>query len=474
MHRFMKETKFIQLINPPIPANFLGSSKQGCYPPLGLISLASYLKVRKPSIDIEILDGEILSMKEIMERISSDFVGVSANFVNYSNALKIIECAKNRGSITVLGGPHTYGLADTILKNRPMVDFVIRGEGEESLLLLLSGKPLKQIPNLSYRLNGSFIHNPIQPVNFNALPIPDLGLVPMKEYFDNFYRKFGGFLPATRAGLIYSQRGCAWKDKTGGCIYCRAEGKYKAKNPIRVWDEIRFYVTHYHIDFFWDCSDSFTMDKKWLREFGETKLKDLNPYMMVYSRPTNINAETVLILKKINCVKVLFGADSGSDYLLKVANTAKSTQAIKKAANLLRINGIWMSPSFVLGFPGESFKTLNETLDLIRFLINLGNCMEISLSLLYPVPGSWCFSQLLRARPYKYKNKDSFDLVEIQRDWMNIFCDVSYNEIVEFLKEKLLPGVPLLSSFGLQNSIGYSNGSGLIRTSKYTHVSAVD
>ena len=109
----------VQLIQPGT-GEYRSNSRSGSYPPLGLISIATYIHQECPSVEVEILDGELISDEEIIARIDADIVGLNTNTVTYPQALRIAEEAKARGSKIVLGG--VYFILHDHISVRKLVD----------------------------------------------------------------------------------------------------------------------------------------------------------------------------------------------------------------------------------------------------------------------------------------------------------------------------------------------------------------
>jgi len=439
----------IQLINPPIQDGYGGNSKEGAFPPLHLICLGTYLAKTVPDIEIQILDGEVMGLEEIELELGADIIGLSANFLNYSNCLRLAQIAKERGCYVILGGPYASSIPNTILQNRPEIDIIIVDDGERALSEFVKGSTVESIRNIVYRTRSQIHRNPSKNLDLNLLPIPDYGLINFKTYTERFYRQFSEYIPANRAAVLFSQKGCVWRDRTGGCIYCRPDTVYRAKAPKKSWEEIRALVERYGVNLIWDCSETLTTDKVWFEEFVTCKPADLNPFLMIYARENDITPVVAKMLHRINCYQILIGADSADNAILKQANTGKSLECIRSTAELLALHDIHLSASFVFGLPGETTESVEVTLDLIYWLFDLGNVFEISAGILFPLPGTICFSMMLRF-PHlaaKYTNRDLFDFKELQVDWVKQFCHVSYEQLEGVLSE-VSRAVPVTSSFG--------------------------
>jgi len=154
----MKNRNFkikIQLINPPITViSGMDLKDIGCFPPLGLFSIFSFLK--KNNFQVEFIDFNVGSIPK--NKINGDIVGIGADWRTYKNALKIAEQAKSQGSFVVLGGSLVSSLGRTIINRRgKIIDAVIIGDGEIPLLKIARGDNLEKIPNLIFKKQGKII-----------------------------------------------------------------------------------------------------------------------------------------------------------------------------------------------------------------------------------------------------------------------------------------------------------------------------
>lgn len=121
-------------------------------------------------------------------------------------------------------------LPDETLRNQA-VDYVVRGDGEYTMLELCQGKNPDQIQGLSYRSEGRAIHNPSRPLLMDLGELPQYAyhLIPMRKYYPavGAYRK----LPAIN---MLMTRGCP-----GKCIFCNsAETTLRTRPARKVVEEI--------------------------------------------------------------------------------------------------------------------------------------------------------------------------------------------------------------------------------------------
>ena len=309
----------VQLIIPSVIDSFYPVSRCYLFPPLNLLTIATYLKSLSKELEVEILDGNIMSQKDLENRINGQFVGISPTILSYENCLKIAQIAKERGAITVLGGFQATSLGENILRNRKHIDYVVTGDGEDAFSRLVRGEAPSAINNLIYRNSQEIKRNPQRSLNLDALPYVDHGLMNESTYELNFEKKYPNE-PFKKPNLIYSQKDCMWSARTGGCVFCgRIDRNWRGRSPENVWDEIMTLNREYGSDYIWDVSGSFIGNRSWFKEFHRQRPKDIPVVFEIYARASEIDAEVALMLHELNCYKVFIGIDSGDPITLKTA-----------------------------------------------------------------------------------------------------------------------------------------------------------
>ena len=104
------------------------------------------------------------------------------------------------------------------------------------------------------------------------------------------------------------------------------------------------------------------------------------------------------------------------------------------AMELLSQSDLLLYPMFVLGLPGESYKTLDNTFRFIESVISSCNVTRFVVSFLIPFPGSKAYGMLKSRYPTKYENRDLFLLDEAVRDWFRTFTLL---ESIDHVKKRL-------------------------------------
>ena len=438
----------IKLALPPVDDRYQKLSRSGCFPPIGLLSIAAYVEKHLPHTEIEVLDGELLSQDDILSRIGADIVGVSVSILSYHNAVEIAKEAKAVGATVIFGGHHATAMPEKILLNRPEVDFVICDDGEIPMTRLLTGEKKESIPNLVYRNDATIVRNPSVNTSLDLLPMPSRRFIDLQSYWNNWQQQNPN-KPFKRPTSIYSQKGCSWRDKTGGCVFCgRMDMGWRGRSTKKVWDEIEYLAQEYGIDYIWEVCDTVASDKQWFAQFAADKPTHLNPAFLFYARVDEITAETVEQLKYVNGYEVFLGVESGDATMMKNAIKGTSVRRNLYAAELLRDNGIKVFPSFVLGLQGESYESLEHSIQHAHQLLQLGNVDVMAVSILMPLPGSKSLDMLLAVPEMKekYGDTDDFELEELQTDWVRHFCKADFSAIQE-ARDQMLEGVSVKSGY---------------------------
>ena len=429
----------IQLVQ--APNNYGETRSSGCYPPLGLLSIATYL-FRQLGVKAKIFDGEIMSYEEISSQLSADIVGFTVNLLNAQNSAALSKIAKERGATVVWGGPHSTVRWEQILANQDSVDFVVRGDGEQAFLNIVRNN-IRASPNIAYRgrKKVALIELPL-----NLYPLPDYALLPgVERYIGNFEKQERG----VRILSIYSHRGCAFRLQYGPCIFCSIpDRKLRFRNSDQFTTEVLDLQQKYGITHLRDCGDSITGSQTWIGEVAEQLENKSCPKFYIYARADEIIEQTVRMLKAMSVDLVYLGGESGDDYILQAIRKNETRNQILRATELLGSQNIKVRVSFIAGLPGESHKSISNTMGLIESLLRLPNVVYVPYSIILPLPGSEIFRMMERKFP-KLKKESIFDLYQLQELWVNNFCDISLDGLKEEYQQ-----IKLLNSSKFDKGMG--------------------
>jgi radical SAM superfamily enzyme YgiQ (UPF0313 family) len=154
-------------------------------PPLGLAYIAAILEAN--DYDVTIVDLNARQNERSITDRHWDIVGITFDTTRYYKGIKYGRMLRAKGAKVVVGGPHATFMAEEILGNGS-ADFVVRGEGEYTMLELLNalkaGGDLEQIRGLSYLCDNQIIHNDdrIYSEDLDTLPFPTRHLLDMDKY----------------------------------------------------------------------------------------------------------------------------------------------------------------------------------------------------------------------------------------------------------------------------------------------------
>ncbi len=366
-------------------------------PNLGILYLAAILE--QNNIPVEILDLEQyygLDPEElnkiIIEKITHyEIIGITSLTNTFYLVKQIAELIKqsNREKIVVLGGPHVSFQYEEILKAEPVIDFICVGESETSFLELTNlvireknslmssqafGRELDAIKGLAYRnLEGS--------VTFTGFPKSiDIDTIPQPPRYllsqENFYY---------RVASVIINRGCP-----NACSFCSRQ-KLFPKTRIRSLDsilsEIRdiiSYQTYNYINFY----DNINIDSKFFHGFCRLFIdNEIKIPWGCELRVDSITAEDARLLKEAGCKLIATGIESASIKVLKNNLKYQDPKRVLSGIKHLKAVNIPIQAYFVLGLPGETELTFQETLDFIKEL-PLDTDDTINYFAATPYPGS--------------------------------------------------------------------------------------
>jgi len=392
----------VLLINPPQHlerASDDSDTFMGAIEPLGLLYLAGALL--KAGFEVAVLDAlpegssteEILAKAEALQPLVVGLTGVTSNghvLFHLGKALR----ARLPGAKVVFGNLHASFFHEFYLKNG-CADFIFHGEAEESLAkavrMLKQGRNPLGIPGVTGMDNGRVCGNP-EPqymMDLDLLPIPARHLVPMEKYGD-FQTSNNLFVSrkGEKTRFMFSSRGCIYD-----CTFCvcHDDRRFRVRSSRNVVDEMEELKTRYdtaHINFL----DSVFVGKK-ERVFElckEIKERRLNISFVIEGHVNLVSPEMLRALKEAGCYGVYFGLESGNDEVLRTVRKGFRVQRVRESIRWTREAGLKAAAYFMLGMPGETVKSMQDTVDLALSLpLDLAQ-----FSIMVPYPGSEIYETL--------------------------------------------------------------------------------
>ncbi len=349
--------------------------------PMGLYSLGAVM--RENRYDVEILDWHEINrtpekVEEALVEKKPDVIGFSVLHGNRWGAIEIARTAKRLDPKvkTVFGGIGATFLWSHLLTHFSEVDYVVLGEGERTFLNLVrhfekeQDQGMVEIRGIAYRENGKILKtgepNPIK--DLDSLPIP-------AKYF---------IYPH-----VSSSRGCAWK-----CSFCGSPEFWGRK--IR-WRSAETFVEELEllfrkgVSFFYFSDDTFTMNPQRVIEICKRIVeKNLKIAWYAISRVDHVDEKMLCWMRRAGCIQISYGVESGSERIRKALGKPVKTEQIKRAFALTTRYGILSRAYFIYGAPGETWETIQETIDLMEDIKPLSAIFYI----LDVFPGTKLYSDL--------------------------------------------------------------------------------
>lgn len=278
-------------------------------------------------------------------------------------------------------GPPVTVEPEKTLNATNAIDFVVRREFDHQIVDYANGKPLSEIPGVSYRNEqGVIVNNPERPVIENLDELPWVSKVYKRDLDVNNYNV--PFLLNPFISL-YTSRGCP-----AMCTFCLWPQTHSGHRwRLRSADDVAAEMAYIKENFpeikevFFD-DDTFNYQKARTIELCG-KLKPLNMTWSCTSRVTT-DYDTLKAMKEAGCRLLIVGYESGDPQILKnIKKGATIDMAERFTANCRKL-GLLIHGDFIVGLPGESRESIRKTIDFAKKLDN----ETIQVSIAHPYPGT--------------------------------------------------------------------------------------
>jgi len=408
-------------------------------PPLGLLTIASYLSEALPDIACEVIDGKALGSEEkVFDEMDGDIVGFSVWYSNYTPALRLAERYReeNPHVVIIFGGPHATALGNRILTNNEYIDYVVLGEGELPLLRLAEGTDPADIPGVLTRLAVGGYSPKRAWFDSNLATHPKFDLKNLVPAYSSRPSRGGA---AMSAFPLAGVRGCL---RTKRCEYCSIPFVgVRTMSPSTYWAQVKFLNEQYGIDYFFETGDIFP--PQFLQELEKCEdYPDVG--FRVYTYPGIMSPSNRSKLGNVGVDTVFMGVESSLVWnrtMKRRYARAYSKLALLGEMRQFGMEQINVIPGFVLGLPGETEDSLRDTSRLIRDISSLDNVSEITVSVVLPLPGAELFQRCVGDRNVsaRYAREcggdlgtgDRIDYYLLSRIMIDAWCDVEHRRISE-------------------------------------------
>ncbi len=374
----------VLLISPPLHS--LYHAVRIILPPLGLLYIAG--KLDHDGHDVEVRDMTFYDGPETYD--DYDLVGVTCTTPQYPAALMYAKHAHDAGCRTMIGGTHVTFTTQTTLR-LDYVDFVIRGEGEQAVSILVhnleeegSRFDPRKIPSLSWYdpETKTVVDNPqIPDINtVDDLPRPGRHLLDMEPY------KATELLGNPVTTMITS-RGCPYN-----CTFCSVptlyqKRKWRSREAVLAVDEIEYLEEAYGFGGVLLVDDLLTTNHVRVHELcTEIIDRGLKINWWCQSRADILvnHPDLVERMAESGCSNVFLGLESGNEHVLTHWNKKMKLDVGGQAVELLRQNDIRALTAFIIGMEFETEEDIEQTIQYAKTL----DAHQAQFSILTPYPGT--------------------------------------------------------------------------------------
>lgn len=340
-------------------------------PPLGIGYLSSSLK--KNGIKTIIIDAlkENLDTESLVKKIQSlkpDAVGITCLTAFYEEVIILSNALKEKNIKVIIGGVHPTSLPFDTLKDSN-ADFIICGEGEIAFPKLIKhnfvNKNIQGVYSLKNINKKSFIKKAESVINLDQLPFPDWHALDPNTYPKAPHGAVARNFPI---GVIMTSRGCPYQ-----CTFCASREFYDLKirfrSPKNVISEIKYLMKNFGVKEICFEDDNLTMKRDHVEKICNLIIK--NNLKITWTCPNGIRADRVdedliRLMKKSGCYFFSYGIESANPKILRNIKKMETIDTINKSIDIAHKVGIETQGFFIFGLPGETKKTIEESIQFAK------------------------------------------------------------------------------------------------------------
>lgn len=396
--------------------------------PLGIASLAACIAEAKDNVNISCLDlfdysqeNAILEIKKLALKDRINIIGFTMMTEQRFSVLEVAEKIHKEifNCKIIVGGPHASIMFKQLEENYDFIDHILVGEGENSLLELINnyedgiitpkiiiGSEIENIDNLPYAFNGlQYFKTPLNLDEKSEIPI------------------------------VFS-RGC-----TDRCTFCSTFvnfRKYRTRSAYNIFSELLMFYNRYRVKYIKFQDDAATANLDELKKLCYLLINSKIDWKFeLTARADQFDSELITLLQKAGCQKVSIGIESGNEELRNSMNKKLDIEKAYENTLKLELANIKVNLLLMVGFPGETQQTIDETCELIRkfkpsshskmpFMIFPGTAVYQSLKRAKWISDDYWLKD--QAQPY-YTRENSLEQLY---KWINQIntCQINYKVLV--------------------------------------------
>ncbi|WP_163335678.1 B12-binding domain-containing radical SAM protein [Desulfopila sp. IMCC35008] len=365
-------------------------------PPLGLASISAYLL--ENGFDNDIVDcyahpDSDGMIREYLSRFMPGYIGFSCTTSTFLDGIRLAEMAKKvvPGIRTIFGGVHMSALQKELLVAYPVIDFGVVGEGEQTLLELLSAQEgaCTDVEGLVLRnADGDPVYTGRRKnlLDLNELPFPAYHkLVGYPEVYSLPIFNY----PTVPNGSCLSSRGCPY-----ACSYCDRSvfnRTFRYNSADYLYRHMAYLKDTYnlkHLNFY---DDQFTFNRQRVVDFcSMIEEKPLGMTFNCAARAEHLDAELLYLMKKAGCWMISLGIETGDEQLLARHRQNPDLAMMRDKIELIKKAGIRVKGLLMMGLPGETEESIEKSRNYVYSL----PIDDFNLAKFTPFPGSPIYEQI--------------------------------------------------------------------------------
>jgi anaerobic magnesium-protoporphyrin IX monomethyl ester cyclase len=367
----MEDRKKILLITPPYHSGVVESA--GVWLNVGFVYIAGSL--RAAGYDPVIYDAMSSwhGYEEIEKRITDfkpDVVATTAFTAEIVDALKVLKLARdiNPRIVTVIGNVHpTFCYKEILREHHTYVDFIVRGEGEETMVELLNAVfvkgDLSKVKGVVYRENGKIVVTP--PRGF----IKDLDILPMA--WDLIDWPIYTYKPMNHSvlAIVSSSRGCNQQ-----CSFCSQQSfwqrQWRGRSAENFINELEYLMDIYRVNVVMIADETPTLSRKRWEKILDLKIeRGLDTKLLLETRVDDIIRDEDIMwkYKEAGVDHIYVGVESTSQSTLDMFKKNIKVEESKRALEIINEYDIVSETSFVLGMPDDTKESIQNSVELAKY-----------------------------------------------------------------------------------------------------------
>ncbi|HKU89841.1 MAG TPA: radical SAM protein, partial [Steroidobacteraceae bacterium] len=376
------------LVNPTI------TSRRSARFPLAVLSLATALE--EQGYRAQIVDGNvdrdfIATTRRLLAERRFEAVGVTVmggpqvpTAIAVSQAIRAVS-----PSTPIVWGGYFPTICPGTAARAPFVDYVVRGQGEETLRELLAaraagGAGLERIAGLSFRRGDDVVHNPDRAFSAARLAVP----LPYHR-LDNPAQYLGHTYLGRRTAGYQAAFGCRFR-----CTFCGVATMFKGRTALpaaqRLDEDLRYFTRELGVDAIQFYDHNFFDREADMVPLLEV-LADYRLPWWCFARSDaliNLSPGTWKLVRRSGLRMAYIGAESPNDALLHDVRKGTRSDQTLEAVEVCRRNGVIPELSFMLAPPEDPEGETERTFRFIREIKRIHPATEMMLYIYTPLPPS--------------------------------------------------------------------------------------